>query len=211
LLKASIDVFGRFGFDGSTTRMLADTAGVNLQAIPYHFGSKEGLYIASAEYISETISSHVSHVREEVRSRLAELEASGQRLTREEASRHLALIAQTMIALFVSKQSEPWARFLIREQMEPTEAFSRVYGGVMKPMLELVAKLIGAMLKEDPLSAHVRLRTLSFVGSILIYRMAHAAALAHLGWNNVGPTEVRTLQDVAKELVDSIRPQEQAT
>lgn len=210
LLKSSVDVFGRYGFDGSTTRMLADAAGVNLQAIPYHFGGKEGLYIASAEYIGEAISSHVAQVREEVRGRLAYLEASGQPPTGDEARKHLTLIAQTMVALFVSKQSEPWARFLIREQMEPTEAFARVYGGVMKPMLELVSKLVGVLLDEDPLSTHIRLRTLSFVGSILVYRMAHAAALAHLGWDTVGPREVRTLQDIARELVDSIGLQEQA-
>ena len=42
LLSASLDVFGRLGFDGASTRQLADAAGVNLQAIPYHFGNKEG-------------------------------------------------------------------------------------------------------------------------------------------------------------------------
>ena len=31
LLTASIDVFGRYGFDGATTRMLTDAAGVNQQ------------------------------------------------------------------------------------------------------------------------------------------------------------------------------------
>src|SRR5579862_9588675 len=46
LLEAAIDVFGRHGFDGASTRMLAKAAGVNLQAIPYHFGGKEGLYLA---------------------------------------------------------------------------------------------------------------------------------------------------------------------
>ena len=55
LLTSSIDVFGRYGFDGATTRMLAETAGVNLQAIPYYFGGKEGLYIAAAEHLSSII------------------------------------------------------------------------------------------------------------------------------------------------------------
>ncbi|HEX6141368.1 MAG TPA: TetR family transcriptional regulator, partial [Geminicoccaceae bacterium] len=42
LLLAAIDVFGRRGFEAST-RELAGAAGVNLAAIPYHFGSKHGL------------------------------------------------------------------------------------------------------------------------------------------------------------------------
>ena len=35
LLQAAIEVFGRHGFDGASTRMLSGAAGVNLQAIPY--------------------------------------------------------------------------------------------------------------------------------------------------------------------------------
>lgn len=31
LLNTAIDVFGRYGFDGATTRKLADAAGVNLR------------------------------------------------------------------------------------------------------------------------------------------------------------------------------------
>src|SRR3546814_4183421 len=60
LLRASIDVFGRHGFDGATTRTLADAAGVNLQAISYHFGGKDGLYVAAAEHIAAMIAGHRS-------------------------------------------------------------------------------------------------------------------------------------------------------
>ncbi len=46
MLHAALDLFGRHGFDATTTRMLTQAAGVNLGAIPYHFGSKEGLVAA---------------------------------------------------------------------------------------------------------------------------------------------------------------------
>ena len=77
LLAASIDVFGRLGFDGATTRAVADAAGVNLQAIPYYFGSKDGLYIATAEHIAAQIRSHVAELYARVQARLAEAEAQG--------------------------------------------------------------------------------------------------------------------------------------
>ncbi|MCW0000586.1 CerR family C-terminal domain-containing protein [Pararhizobium sp. YC-54] len=206
LLAASLDVFGRLGFDGASTRQLADAAGVNLQAIPYYFSGKEGLYIATAEYLTEMIGDHVGDMRRKTEARIAELETSGKAMDPAEARAFLTDIAQTMITLFVSKKSEPWARFIIREQMEPTEAFGRVYDGIMRPMIEMARRLVATILDEDPASEHVRLRTLSFVGSILVFRVAHAAVLAQMEWKNVGPDEVATLRKLAAELVNVLAP-----
>src|SRR4051812_37372769 len=49
LIAAALEVFGHKGFDGASTREIADAAGANLAAIVYHFGSKEALYHAVAE------------------------------------------------------------------------------------------------------------------------------------------------------------------
>lgn len=204
LLAASIDVFGRYGFDGATTRALADAAGVNLQAIPYYFGGKEGLYIAAADHIAALIAGHIAALRDRVRLRLDEVEKRGGSLDPDEARSLLTEILQTMARLFISRKSEAWARFLIREQMEPTEAFQRVYGGVMKPTLEVVGKLIGIILEEPPSSEHIRLRTLALLGNVMVFRMAHAAALAHLGWGSIGPREIDVIGDLVRELVASL-------
>ena len=51
LVEAALDVFGRYGFEGATTRQIAKEAKANLAAIVYHFGSKEALHVAVAEYI----------------------------------------------------------------------------------------------------------------------------------------------------------------
>lgn len=206
LLTVSIDVFGRYGFDGATTRMLSEAAGVNQQAIPYYFGGKEGLYIAAAEHIGSAISAHVSALRDRTRLRLAEAENTGTPISVEEARSLLTEMLRTFATLFISRESEPWARFLIREQMEPTEAFKRVYGGVMKPMLEVVARLIAILLGEAPASQRVRLRTLALLGSVMVFRVAHAAVLAQLEWKAIGPEEVEIVRGLARELVAAISP-----
>jgi len=206
LLAAALDVFGRYGFDGASTRRLADAAGVNLQASPYYFSGKEGLYIATAEYLTEMITDHIGGMRQKVGARIAALDASGESMTPAEARIFLTEIAQTMVALFVSKTSESWARFIIREQMEPTEAFNRVYQGIMRPMIEIARRLIGTILGEDPAREHVRLRAFSFIGSIMVFRMAHAAVLAQMEWDSAGPDEVATLRKLAAELVAVLEP-----
>ena len=49
LLDAALEAFGESGFDAVTTRDLAAKARVNQAAIPYHFGGKDGLYLAVVE------------------------------------------------------------------------------------------------------------------------------------------------------------------
>ena len=204
LLTASIEVFGRLGFDGATTRTLADAASVNLQAIPYYFGSKDGLYIAAAEHIVSLIASQVAGVRERVRVRLAEANEVGVEITTYEARELLTEVIQAMAELFSSCESEPWAQFVMREQMEPTEAFNRLYRNVTKPLFDVVGKLIARLLCEDPSSEHVRLRTLMLLGGVMVFRMAHAAALAQLGWKKIGTREIDAIKAMATELVDAI-------
>lgn len=206
LLSAALDVFGRYGFDGTSTRQLSEAAGVNLQAIPYYFGGKEGLYVATAEYLVSRIQRHIGSLRQQIVAHIMALDAAGQTLTAEDARHFLTQLGETMIGLFVSKESEPWARFIIREQMEPTEAFTRIYQGLMGPMIEMARRLIGTILREDPASEHVRLRTLSFVGNIMIFRVAHAAVLAQMEWQSVGPEQITTLRKLAAELVGLLEP-----
>lgn len=49
ILDAALEVFGAFGFDGTSTRAIADHAGVSHTVVLYHFGSKEELWIKMME------------------------------------------------------------------------------------------------------------------------------------------------------------------
>src|SRR6476660_4731072 len=55
LVGAALKLFGRQGFDGTSTREIAAEAQANIGSIAYHFGGKEGLRAAAADYIVETI------------------------------------------------------------------------------------------------------------------------------------------------------------
>jgi TetR/AcrR family transcriptional regulator, regulator of cefoperazone and chloramphenicol sensitivity len=204
LLLAAVDAFGKYGFEGTTTRMLAESAGVNLQAIPYYFGGKEGLYGATAEYIATAISAHLSDVRDRISARLALVQEQGATIEKSEARLLLGEILQTMAVAFTGKQSEPISRFVLREQLEPTDAFRHIYGKVMKPVAEAFCGLLAVLFNESPTSEHVRLRVLSLLGSVMVFRFSHAAALSLLGWNEYGAHEIEVIRSHANELVASI-------
>jgi AcrR family transcriptional regulator len=52
LILAAGELFAKQGFEGVSTRMIAEKAGVNLGAIHYHFGSKENLYLETFSFIA---------------------------------------------------------------------------------------------------------------------------------------------------------------
>ncbi len=208
LLEASIDVFAKHGFGGASTRMLARAAGANLQAIPYYFGGKQGLYLAAADYIAERIRGHVGPVAGRIRARLAtqDLGAGGVPLSAAEASVLLAEMFRAAARLMVSAESAHWARFMVSEQMEPTEAFERIYAQVMSPLLETARALVGTLLGQDPSSETVRVRTLALLGQVLVFRVARAAVMRQMGWQEVGPHELALIDDMIAGTVSALKP-----
>jgi len=51
LLRAAVDSYAAFGYEGSSLRTIAQHAGVAFQLITYYFGSKEDLWVASVDYL----------------------------------------------------------------------------------------------------------------------------------------------------------------
>src|SRR5882672_7599510 len=55
LLDVAVDQFGRKGLEGASTRAIAAAAGTAMSSITYHYGGKEGLYVATARHIAAQI------------------------------------------------------------------------------------------------------------------------------------------------------------
>ncbi len=206
LLLAALDLFGQYGFEGASTRKLAELAGVNLQAINYYFGNKRGLYNAVADYLIERLQSRIGERRKMVLGRFAEAQFGGRPIDVEEARAILTVLGEAMLTLFADDESAVWVRYMVREQAEPTEAYDRIYTGFMQPMLTAVRHLVSILLEADPDSERVRLRTLSLIGSLIVYRVGRATILREMGWSEVGSTETATIRSIAGELVASIHP-----
>lgn len=206
LLLAALELFGQYGFEGVSTRKLAERAGVNLQAINYYFGNKRGLYNAGADYVIERLQILIGERRKMVLERFAEAQSGRRPIDAVEARAILTMLGETLLTLFADDESAVWVRYMVREQGEPTEAYDRLYVGFMEPTLAAVRYLVGILVEADPLSERVRLRTLSLVGSLIIYRVGRATILREMGWSAVGPEQVATIRGIASDLVAAIRP-----
>jgi AcrR family transcriptional regulator len=200
LILAALDLFGRIGFEATSTRAIAEAAGANIGSIKYHFGGKEGLYAAVAEYIAEELSGTIQPIVAEARARPGEP-------TPDTARDVLIAILLGFNHLMVANpQTEGWARFIMREQMAPSAAFDILYEGAMGRahgfMTELVAKITG----DPPDSPAARLTAFTMIGQVLIFRVARAAVLRRMGWQRIGRSEEVLIKDMLRRSVALLGP-----
>ena len=156
LIEAALDVFGRLGFEGATTRQIAKAANANLAAIVYHFGSKEALHIAVAEHVATNLREAMAPVLADATDPAAFEEPKAAR------AMFARFVAAYVDVLVGNHEAERWARFIVREQMQPSAAFDVIYGimgGAVGIATRLVATALGRPEDEDTKTAclcHVR-------------------------------------------------------
>lgn len=185
LIEAGLDIFGRAGFEAASTRAIAAAAGANIAAINYHFGSKQGLYLAVARHIAERMRAIMGGLAGQAAARLA-VGAPDRDAAR---AMLMKLVHGAARLLAVEPEAERWARFILREQFEPTEAFEIIYAAMMRQMHTIVTRLVAVLLGLDPESREAKLEAFALMGQVLVFRVARAAVLRRLEWREVGPAE----------------------
>lgn len=198
LIRAALNAFGRQGFEAASTRAIAGAAGANLAALPYHFGSKEALYLAVADYVVGQIGSRLG-------SSLAEAETlSAGPIDRATARRLLhGLAAAYLETMLGEAEAEQWARFILREQMEPGAAFDTIYQFVTAAH-GTTTRLVARLLDVDPASDAVAVRVFALIGQILVFRVAQPIVLRKIGWPSIGPEQRALILKIVMENTDRI-------
>lgn len=166
LLDTAIDQFGRFGFEGASTRDIARASGTAMSSITYHFGGKQGLYLAAAEHIAASIRALQGE-------NVARAVAAGHE-SREAAMEALATILDGFAQMMLRPETEAWSRFIIREQQFPTEAFDLLFAKAMQPILNAFIELIGRVRTDLAPRERVAMAILLF-GQAMVLRAGRAA------------------------------------
>lgn len=176
LIAAGLELFAQYGFDGVTTRALCEKAGTNQAAIPYHFGGKEGVYLAVAQFIVDQGKLRTGPVLAAVRSRL--VSPLPQALAGELLEDLLTGLVQAMLTEPVANLS---FAFLSREQFQPSVAFELLYRELLEPLHQLCGHLAAALLgvpAESPAAIHAENALLGMVSSYFVQRASLNRRLA---------------------------------
>lgn len=200
LIHAGLEIFGNYGFEAATTRMLAKTAGVNLAAIPYHFGGKEGLYVAVLDTISERIHEALASEREAVHTVVKK-----KRATRKEMLNALESLVRAFARIVISSEvGGQFGPLIMREQMNPTSAFELLYNKRIKPLHLAITTLVARLTGEEPDREKTIIRAHTILGQIVAFRAMRATALRRLDWNTFDAENTETVCSVIVENMHQI-------
>lgn len=178
LIDSAIEHFGRRGFEGASTREIAAASGTAMSSITYHFGGKEGLYLAVADHVANRIAARQADAIAAARDEAV--------TSREQATESLLTLLDSFGRMMLAPQSAAWASFVLREQQQPTAAFERLYEGAMKGIVEAAISLF-AKIRPDLNEAEMRATVIMLFGQAMILRSGRAAVCRALGADAISP------------------------
>jgi len=198
LLDVAIHHFAQLGIGGASTRAIAKDAGTPMSSITYHFGGKDGLYLATAERVAERMGELLAPAIE------AAQHASRLGCSRAQAREALRSVFSHLVLVLVGADTQSMARFIAREQADPTEAFGRIYDRMMAPMLDHAAFLLKVIAGGVLCDEEARVRAMALFGQVLVFQVARETTLRGAGWKSIGATELGVIQAIVIDHLDAV-------
>lgn len=161
LLAAASDEFAQRGFDSARVRHIVDQAKVNLAAVNYHFGGKEGLYRATL--------AHLIGGRQRNARPASHVEPLG--YTPEQRLEHRIF---RLLQQFLDREGSALARILAHEAMNPSGHLDDVVVGALRPEIAYLRDRLQEIAPEAP-AAKVELAAIGVLGQCFLYQYAQPA------------------------------------
>lgn len=206
MLRAALEQFGRHGFDGTTTRMIAHAAGMNLGAIPYYFGTKDELYVAAAGYLADAIQARQREPLLGWQAARAQAVGThpGQLESADLIEQVVTFLCQQARVLLADDFPAEWVQFFLRLQAEEGPAFERLFSQVVAPMQDAVEGLVARICCRGPADTLPRVITFLAAHQVMSLRLSDALLLRRLGWDRFTPDRIDRLLDL---IANSLRAQ----
>jgi len=200
LIWAGLALFSHYNYEGATTRMIAEKAGVNLAAIPYHFGGKEGLYRATILSVVEQVKAQISPMIHDLRQKFE----TG-RPSKETCIMNLAQFLADFISKIISLNiPRSWLRLGFSEDNAPVQAFDLIYEGIIYPIHELTGDIVAYILNLPAQSEETILRTHAIIGQVIAFHLSREAVLRRLGQSELTATQIQLIRNIIQEHVAAI-------
>ena len=134
LIDAAATLFAERGFQNVTVREICTASNANVAAVNYHFGDKAGLYRAVV-----TFAIQIMLETNELSQR------AGDGLSPEEQLRGFVRV---FVSRLTGEGPNAWVhRLMAREMEHPTEVLDQVMQQVLKPRIEYLCGVIGAIMQ----------------------------------------------------------------
>lgn len=186
LIQTGIRLFALYGLNGVRTRQLAEEAGVNQSAIPYHLDGKQGVYAAVIRKITDDLAAMTNAPQADAA--LQQL-AQQPEPDKESLRRVLVSLMKGLGQALLSPDHALYAQLILREQLEQTEHYDVIYHTFILPVHERLTALVHlAEPEKDMQSAMIAAHAL--IGQVLGFVVAKKAYLRRSGLEMISDNEL---------------------
>ncbi|MCQ2914557.1 MAG: CerR family C-terminal domain-containing protein [Alphaproteobacteria bacterium] len=201
LLKKASSLFAKKGYTGTSTREIAMEACLNISAITYYFGGKQGLYKAILENIVKTTNKVLK----------PEIEYATDLLSKdiscEEAENCLYRIIRTFCqTLYYSKVSDDEIHIYLNEYSNPSDCYDILNEGLIIPIysifMKLMMKAVGCEEKNCDLETVV-LCTFTLFSTCFTFKTRKEQVMKALNWKKLGDQEINKIISNIEQLTKS--------
>ena len=196
IIEAALTLFGEQGYEGASTREIAEMAGVNAPALNYYFKSKEGLYNACIEYMVEQIWAFLAPTIEQAQAQL------GARPDTEQLIETFCSI-QSKIAEFmlVSNRTNSWRKFYAREQagLGPSAGEEMISQRIGQRLIGVTSGIISRLMGPHASQEECILRSMTLTGQLLPFHLTRNSSLKALDWDVLTPQRYAMLMNIVLE------------
>jgi len=197
IAETALRLFAEHGFKGVSVRDISAAAGVNVAAISYHFGSKQGLYHTIFEMVLDQDEALFAEQMASVDRLL--LRAGGDRAL-------LAAAVEILVAGIVGRiaayEYAHWFSVLLaRELALPGALFDLIYRRRAEPLLRMMTRVTAAALGLALDEPSARLSANVLYGQVGNLVFARPVLWRQLGWEGYNPERVDLLVGTITDLV----------
>lgn len=193
LIAAGLRIYSEIGYEGASTRKLAGAADVNIAAIPYYFGNKEGLYLAVIEHIIAYYKQHLGDSLAGIREAL-----QGKAPSHADCMALLDGFIRGLVNFVLRESSQCYwiSKIYIREQLDPTSGFDLLYNGFIKEMRETLEALVAVILDRDAASTEIKLIVETLIGQVAIFKSSRVTVLHNMNWQTYSEEKIAAIERI---------------
>ncbi len=197
IIDTSLRLFGEHGFKGVSVRDISAAAGVNVAAVSYHFGSKQGLYRTIFETVMDEDEARFREQMAKVATLLAHV--GGDHTLLAEA---VEILVAGMVGRIATYEHTHWFSVLLaRELALPGDLFELLYRRRAEPIMEMMARVVAAALGLPEGDSSGRLVANLLYGQVSNLVFSRPVLWRQMGWDGYTPGRVELLIRTVSDLI----------
>lgn len=201
LIVAAIELFGREGYAGVSTRSLSEHAGTNISGIKYHFGSKDELYKATVQHVVDQLKPRMDMAMAMFRQGR---DNAGKDRTRQKEL--VKLMVDRLMHMFLeSEDIATFLPFVLREFSLPGPYFSIFYESIPRALHTLFTEIVAMIHDLEPDDERAVIQAHAVIGQIMMFHIGRQILFKRLGWDSFNKARVDMIvHEVQQSVINSL-------